>query len=142
MRALRAPLLATVGTAALVAGIIGLFVPLLPTTPFVLLASACYARSSPRLHRWLLAHPHLGACIRAFEEGQGLSRRAKGLALSTLWVSIVFAGLGIPPSPEKMALVAIACAVSAWILAMPTLAPETGRSDVAPAQSDSAFISR
>lgn len=119
--ALRASLFATVGTAALVAGIIGLFVPLLPTTPFVLLASACYARGSPRLHRWLLAHPHLGPCIRAFEEGRGLPRRAKGLALSTLWVSIACVSLGMPPTPAKMALVAIACAVSAWIVAMPTL---------------------
>lgn len=126
MGALRASLLATVGTAALVTGIIGLFVPLLPTTPFVLLASACYARGSPRLHRRLLAHPHLGACIRAFEEGRGLSRRAKGLALATLWVSIAGASLGMPPSPAKMALVAIACAVSAWIVAMPTSEPGQG----------------
>ena len=57
-------LLIVVGTLSLVLGIVGVFVPLLPTTPFLLLAAACYARGSERLYRWLVGHRYLGQYIR------------------------------------------------------------------------------
>jgi uncharacterized protein len=123
MNALRAPFLAALGTLALGLGIVGLFVPLLPTTPFVLAAAACYARSSRRLHAWLVGHRHLGPYLRAFEEGRGLPRRAKALALASLWLSILFCAFFLPPVAAKAAAVAVACAVSAWIVAMPAAQP-------------------
>jgi uncharacterized membrane protein YbaN (DUF454 family) len=109
-----------IGTAAVVAGVLGIFVPLLPTTPFLLLASACFARSSPRLHRWLREHRHLGPGIAAFEEGRGLPRRAKVLALATLWPSIAFAAASVPAPAAALGLIAIATAVTAWIARMPS----------------------
>jgi uncharacterized membrane protein YbaN (DUF454 family) len=116
---LRAPLLATLGTLALALGIVGIFVPLLPTTPFLLAAAACYARSSRRLHGWLLAHRHFGPSIRAFEEG-ALPPRAKALALASLWLSIAFLAFALPPVAAKAAALSVACGVTAWIVAMPT----------------------
>ena len=75
-------LLVTVGVTALVIGIIGIFVPLLPTTPFVLLSAACFARSSSRLHSKLLAHSVFGPIITDWETHGAISRKVK-------WISTV-----------------------------------------------------
>lgn len=76
-----------VGSASLVMGVIGMFVPMWPTTPFILLAAACFLRSSDRLYRWLLGHRHLGRYVRDFVSGQGIPRRAKLAALTLMWVT-------------------------------------------------------
>jgi uncharacterized membrane protein YbaN (DUF454 family) len=118
-RALRA-LLVVLGAAALATGVIGLVVPLLPTTPFLLLSSLCFARSSPRVHGWLRGHRQLGAIIAAFEERRALPRRAKVLALATLWPSIACAAASMPAPVASLGLVALATAVTAWILKRPS----------------------
>jgi hypothetical protein len=69
------------GGISLVLGLAGIFLPLLPTTPFLLLSSYCFIRSSPRAHRWLLAHPWFGPPIRDWEEHRAVSRRVKLLAV-------------------------------------------------------------
>lgn len=89
-------LLLLAGTAALGLGVAGAFLPGLPTTPFLLLAAGCYARSSDRMYRWLVGHPRFGALIQGVLVGQGLTLRAKlwslGLAYlllglsATLWL--------------------------------------------------------
>ena len=61
-------LLMVLGSVALALGVAGIFLPLLPTTPFLLLAAALYFRSSPQLYEWLLSHKHLGPYIRNFRE--------------------------------------------------------------------------
>ncbi len=76
-----------VGTVAVVLGVVGIFVPLWPTTPFLLLAVACYVRSSERLYRWLLEHRHLGVYVRDYASGKGIPRRAKVISLSLMWVT-------------------------------------------------------
>lgn len=65
-------------------GLLGVVLPVLPTTPFLLLAAGCFARSSPRLHRWLLAHPVFGPPIRNWEENGAISRPAKRLAVGSM----------------------------------------------------------
>ena len=73
------------GTILLAIGAIGVAVPLLPTTPFLLLAAFCYARGSKRLHSWLIEHRYLGVYLRAYERGEGVSNSAKVLSLLLLW---------------------------------------------------------
>ncbi len=80
-------LLIAVGSVALAMGVIGVFVPMWPTTPFLLLAAACYIRSSERLYRWLLEHRYLGTYVRDFVSGKGIPRRAKTVSLSVMWVT-------------------------------------------------------
>jgi len=76
-----------VGTVAVVMGVVGIFVPMWPTTPFLLLAVVCYVRSSDRLYQWLLSHRHLGRYVRDYASGNGIPRRAKVIALSLMWVT-------------------------------------------------------
>lgn len=76
------------GTVALVLGIIGIFLPLLPTTPFILLAAACYARASEKFHRRLLAHPAFGPLIIEWQTTRSMPFRLKCVAIGTMSVSI------------------------------------------------------
>jgi uncharacterized membrane protein YbaN (DUF454 family) len=76
------------GSMAVALGVIGIFVPLMPTTVFLLLAAACYARSSERFYLRLMRSRWLGAYIRNSREGRGMTRREKGITLAMLWVGI------------------------------------------------------
>ena len=113
----------TLGTLFLAIGIAGIFVPLLPTTPFLLLASACYLRGSGRLHRWLLSHGRLGAYIRAYEEGRGIPLRGKVVGLAMMWASIGYAVYRFPVPLLQVTLLLVAAGVTACLLRLPTLRP-------------------
>jgi uncharacterized membrane protein YbaN (DUF454 family) len=76
------------GTLSVGLGVIGIFVPLMPTTVFLLLAAACYARSSERYYQRLVQHKWLGSYIRNSREGGGMSRRHKIFTLALLWIGI------------------------------------------------------
>ncbi|MHB1323963.1 MAG: YbaN family protein [Coriobacteriia bacterium] len=102
-------------------GVIGAALPVLPTTPFLLLAAACFMRSSERLHRWLVDHPRYGHHIRDYLEGKGLRARTKVVAISMLWASILTSVfLFVPYLAADLLLVAIAAAVTAYLLRLPT----------------------
>ena len=77
--------LAALGCLSFVLGVVGIFVPLLPTTPFLLLSAALWVRSSPRLYDWLLAHPCLGGYVRNFRENRAIPLRAKIVSLTLMW---------------------------------------------------------
>jgi uncharacterized protein len=81
-------LLLLLGLAFTATGLLGVILPLLPTTPFLLLAAACFARSSPRCHRWLLAHPLFGPTIRQWQQERTLPRRSKYTAVILLILSL------------------------------------------------------
>ncbi|MEN3038978.1 MAG: YbaN family protein [Candidatus Kryptonium sp.] len=67
-------------------GIIGAFLPVLPTTPFLLLAAACFARSSKKFYNWLLNHKIFGSYIRNYREQKGITLRGKILSLTIMWL--------------------------------------------------------
>lgn len=77
------------GTTCVVLGTLGAFVPLLPTTPFLLLASYCFIRSSDRLYNWLINHRFLGKFIRDYVEHKSISPKIKWITLAILWTSIL-----------------------------------------------------
>lgn len=82
-------LLLVAGTLCVALGVIGIFLPLLPTTPFLLLAAACYARSCESCYAWLLEHRWFGSFIRNWQERRGVTRRQKTWALALLWAGIL-----------------------------------------------------
>ena len=87
------------GTICLVLGIIGIFVPLLPTTPFLLLSATAYFRGSDRLYNWLMNHKYLGVYIRNYREHKAIPLRAKIISLTLMWGTIgyciIFLGLPV-----------------------------------------------
>lgn len=110
------------GTIFVVLGVVGIFVPLLPTTPFLLLAAACYARSSPRCHKWLLNNRWFGQYIRNYLENKGCTLKVKRLALTFLWTAIGFSILfAVQSLGIRLLLVLIAIGVSVHILRLQTL---------------------
>lgn len=85
---LKRQLLIIIGTVCVVIGVIGIFIPILPTTPFLLLAAACYLRSSPRFHRWLMNNRLFGVYIRNYTEGRGIPVKVKLFTIALLWATI------------------------------------------------------
>lgn len=79
----------SLGLVFLAIGLIGVVLPVLPTTPFLLVATAAFAKSSPRLHAWLIAHPVLGPPILNWQEHGAISLKAKRLAIGTMAVTFV-----------------------------------------------------
>jgi uncharacterized protein len=89
------PFLFVLAWAFLALGIVGLFLPLLPGTLFLILAGACFTRSSPRFEAWLLAHPRFGPPVRAWRATGSVPRRAKvfaALSLGVSWLILVATG--------------------------------------------------
>ena len=74
-------------------GIVGIFLPLLPTTPFLLLAAVCYVRSSERFYNWLLNNKWFGNYIKSYLEGKGVPLKVKILSISLLWTTIIFSAV-------------------------------------------------
>ena len=81
-------LLVVLGCISCVLGIVGIFVPLLPTTPFLLLSAAFWVRSSPRLYGWLLEHPCFGEYVRNFRENRAIPLQAKIVSVSLIWLTM------------------------------------------------------
>ena len=115
-------LLIIAGTLSVGAGIVGIFVPLLPTTPFLLLAAGCYARSSPRMYNWLVNNRWTGKYIRDYREHRGVSMGTKVMGLALLWVtigsSIIFV---VEALAFRLVLFSVACTVSVFILSLKTV---------------------
>ena len=109
------------GTASLGLGIIGVFLPVLPTTPLLLLSAACYYKGSERMHRWLLSNKLFGSYIRSYKEGKGISQAGKIFTICLLWITISFSTFYIVNNYfMQIALFAIAIAVTIHIIALPT----------------------
>ncbi len=107
------------GWVALAVGVLGVFLPLLPTTPFLLAAAFCFARGSERTYRWLLGHRLFGPPIHDWNAYGAISRRAKWAAMIAIVLVVVIsyiAGVGIPVMAIQIAVLAV---VSGFILSRP-----------------------
>ena len=123
-RMIRAVLI-VLGTLCVVLGVIGMFVPVLPTTPFLLLAAVCYARSSKRFYRWLTTNRWCGKYIRNYREGRGIPPRQKVLAIVLLWLTIgSTAWLAVSQWWARSILLAIAAGVTIHLVKIKTYRPK------------------
>jgi len=119
-RAVRIALL-TAGTSSLALGVIGIFVPLLPTTPFVLLAAGCYARASTRLHGWLLRSRAFGPMIREWQRYRSIRYRTKLVAIATMAASLgVSTVFFVEPAWHKAALAVLGVGLAVLMYRIPS----------------------
>ena len=119
-RSVRYTLLA-IGWLSVLLGVIGIFVPVLPTTPFVLLAAACFVRSSRRFYLWLVNHKHLGPWIRDYLEGNGIPLKGKVYAIGLMWASIGLSCYLVPMPWARAFMLTSAVLVTLYILRQKTL---------------------
>jgi uncharacterized membrane protein YbaN (DUF454 family) len=109
------------GTISLGLGAVGVFLPILPTTPFLLLSAACYYKGSERMHRWLLSNKLFGSYIRNYREGKGISPKGKILTLFLLWATICYSIFFLVNILMfQIILSAIAIAVTVHVTTLPT----------------------
>ena len=112
------------GVLALVTGLIAIVVPLLPTTPFVLLAAFCFSRGCERCERWMLEHARLGPIVRDWRARRAVPRRAKQLATVMMALGSAAAAFTLPPRVAWLpALVCVGVAV--WLWRLPSSAPQS-----------------
>lgn len=110
------------GVIATVLGVIGIFLPLLPTVPFLLLALACFARSSETFYNWLLDHAHFGPLVRPYVDGRGMPRASKLKAIALVWASIIFSAFFLVENVSlKWLLLIVACGVTAYLIHLPVM---------------------
>lgn len=109
------PVWFSLGLASTGLGIAGAVLPLLPTTPFLLLAAFCFARSSPRFHRWLLEHPQFGRLITDWQRYGAVSTRAKRAAVAVMTLTLAI-GYAVGLATWMLALQALVMAVVAVFL--------------------------
>lgn len=117
-RFLRAVLL-SVGVCATGLGILGIFLPLLPTVPLLLLGAACFARSSERFHQLLLNHHRLGPMIQGYLHGQGIPLRAKITAIGLIWFTISISMFVVPLPWVRLLLAVIGLGVTLYLVSLP-----------------------
>lgn len=112
------------GSIAVALGVIGIFVPLMPTTVFLLLAAACYARSSDRFYHKLVSSRWLGGYIRASREGRGMTRRHKVVTLTLLWLGIGASAIwSVESLWVRLLLLVIAVSVTVHVARLKVAAP-------------------
>lgn len=124
MKTLTRTLLIVGGTLCVALGGLGMFLPVLPTTPFLLLAAICYARSSKRFYHWLMTNRWCGEYIRNYREGRGIPLKQKVLTILLLWLTICYTALFfVSLWWVKSILLGIAVGVTIYLIKIKTLKP-------------------
>ncbi len=115
------PVLTFSGFAFLALGGLGVMLPVLPTTPFILLAAACFSRSSPRFERWLIDHPKIGHHVTAWRQNRAIPMRAKIVAIASMACSLAILLIaGNAPAALNICVAAILVACAAFVATRPT----------------------
>ena len=118
-------ILTILGLISLGLGILGAFLPVLPTTPLLLLAAALFLRGNRRLYDWLLTHPKLGPYITNFIKHRSIPLRIKIISVSTLWITLLYCAIFVAEHWALRAMfIAIAIGVTIHILSYKTAAKE------------------
>ena len=113
-------ILRIVGTVSLILGIIGIALPVLPTTPFLLLTAYCYLKSAPAWHKRLLESKHFGPYIKNFQENKCIPVRIKVYSISMLWITICISCIFVSILWVRLLLLGIAVGVTWHILSYPS----------------------
>jgi uncharacterized membrane protein YbaN (DUF454 family) len=125
---LKRKLLIVAGTISTAIGVVGIFVPILPTTPFLLLAAACYLRSSRKFYHWLLKNRFFGAYVRNYLQGRGMPLKLKILTILLLWVTIACsATFAVQALIIRVILALIAIGVTVHIILIKTTPRDEGK---------------
>ena len=115
-------LLIFLGSLSLALGVIGIILPVLPTTPFLLLAAALYVRSSEKLYQWLINQKYLGTYIRNFREHKAIPLHAKIISISMIWITLIYCTITVSEEIWVKALFLILATSITWhILTYKTL---------------------
>ncbi|WP_028857689.1 YbaN family protein [Psychrilyobacter atlanticus] len=109
------------GFLSLLLGTLGIFLPLLPTTPFLLLSASLFSKSSEKFHRKLMGNKILGEYIYNYSEKKGLKRREKIISLGTLWGGILFSFMKISNVHGRIFLLVVLAGVTYHLLKLKTL---------------------
>lgn len=109
------------GCLSIVLGILGIFLPLLPTTPFLLLAAYFFTRSSKRLHNWLIHHKTFGKYIYDYQTYRAMDRKTKRVAVVSMWCSLLFSMILVSELYLRLLLTVIGIGVTWYILSLRTL---------------------
>ncbi|WP_434998623.1 YbaN family protein [Vibrio scophthalmi] len=110
-----------IGGLSLCLGILGIFLPILPTTPFILLSSACFMRSSPRFHRWLSEHDTFGPIISNWHLHRAVSQKVKRRGALAMLASFSFSIYIVPHDWLKIALLIMLLALLSWFIRLPVI---------------------
>lgn len=115
------PFVFAAGIVFLVLGVVGAFLPVVPTTGPLILAAFCFSRSSPRIHTWLVTHRSLGPAVREFQEHRRIPARAKVLAVATMVPAFAYSvGWVVGHPAARLALAAVGVWAVAYVVRLPT----------------------
>lgn len=110
-----------IGGLSLCLGFIGIFLPVLPTTPFVLLASACFMRGSPRFHLWLHQHPTFGPIIDNWHQHRAVTKKVKLRGSIAMLLSFSFSIYIVPHNWLKIMLIVMLVLLLGWFIRLPVI---------------------
>ncbi len=122
-------LLISAGVLSVIIGAVGIILPVLPTTPFLLLAAFCFLKSSPKLYSRLLSNRVLGPYVHNYMKYRAVTLRSKVIALFLLWLFLIISIILIDSVIVKLLLVAIGTGVSIHLLTLKTITPEMKKED-------------
>lgn len=116
MKSIKKAFLLIIGSISLGLGVLGIILPLLPTTPLLLLSAACYIRSSDKLYQWLITNKYVGSYILNYRSGKGIPLKAKIIGVSLLWISILYTIIFIVPLVIVKILLFLIASYFTWFI--------------------------